>query len=240
MKKRIKGIPSLEETACYYKVSFTRRSLGLAPTFHSLVCELPFPLPTPTPSSPSVGTCSEDCIKWPLCFWPLASSLNQSKRSRDRDQREKSKEGCGTGPLAPSLHLWPAVSLGESHGPSLGFFPGCWLLDHSTPPLAQVDRTVIVCSLQYTWVLGTVPSLTSCHTIIPPSALCWEPDTTSLQSLPVFNPGFPLFELRSLPSGESSSAQCHKLGQWIHKSWFHSEKHKVQGGKRNGCLQFLS
>lgn len=112
---------------------------------------------------------------------------------------------------------------------------GCW------PQLtAQAERQVTACSPQHAWVLGTVPFLTSCHTIILLSVLSWEPDAMSLQTLPGFRPCFLLFEFRSLCSNESSSVQCHKLGQWSHRSRLILKKWKVQGGKRNVCLHLLS
>ena len=171
----IKDIPSLEDGACYYKLSFTRISLGLVPAFHSIVCDTPemksagrdtqvvnvtsrhavFKMPSlDLTEHVAMGICVEllsmclarsplhslflstcGCRKGLLCLWPPVQ-FGHGETLSDH-QREKSKAWCRTDLLDPSLQLWPAVPPVESHRPSLGSCPGCWLshAGHSPMPL---------------------------------------------------------------------------------------------------------
>lgn len=98
-------------------------SLGPAPAFHS--SSLWAPLPTlPFSSLPTLPFPSSGNLLWGTLH--LASSAVQPWRGHDREKRGESKEGCGTGHPAPSLHLGPVVPSRESHVPSLRSCPGWW------------------------------------------------------------------------------------------------------------------
>lgn len=118
-------------------------SLGPAPAFHSSS------LWAPLPTLPFPSICGN--LLWGTLH--LASSAVQPWTGHDREKREESKEGCGTGHPAPSLHLGPVVPSRESCDLSevLPRDGGLWMLTTAHCPGWETSNSMLPTACMGAW-----------------------------------------------------------------------------------------